>query len=259
MADSLSHNWFNGRVALVTGASSGIGREVALALGKAGAFVGVNYRKNREGADQAVQEIEAAGSQGVAIQSDVSRAEDVVRMYAELADAFGDRVDMLVNNAGNWMDKCSIVDCSDDEWDRMFAVNARSVFLCCRTAARRMIDQGEGAIVNLGSVAGHTGGGGGTVPYAAAKAAVHTLTRGLAKELGPHGIRVNTVAPGVIDTPMLEGRIEPEVGEKITSVTPLHRFGQPREIAPLVLLLLSPDCSYVTGTIIEVAGGLVMR
>ena len=259
MADTLFHNWFNGRVSLVTGASSGIGLEIALALGKAGAKVGVNYHKNREGADKAVQGIVAAGGQAVAIQADVSRAADVERMYAELAVAFGNRVDMLVCNAGSWMDRCSIVDCSDETWDRMFTVNARSVFLCCRMAARRMIDQGDGAIVNIGSVAGHTGSGESAVPYAAAKAAVHTFTRGLARELGPHGIRVNAVAPGVIETPMLEGRVAPEIRDKIISVIPLLRFGQPREIAPLVLSLLSPDCSYVTGTIIEVDGGLVMR
>ena len=180
-------------------------------------------------------------------------------MFAEFDVASGGRLDMLVNNAGEWMDKRPVLECTDDQWDRMFAVNARSVFLCCRQAARRMVEQGEGAIVNIGSVAGHTGGGGGTVPYAAAKAAVHTFTRGLARELGPHGIRVNGVAPGMADTAMLDGRVTPEARSALLAATPLGRMAEPREVASIVTMLLSPAASFVTGEIVEVNGGLAMR
>lgn len=253
------NEWFKDRVALVTGASSGMGFEVAAALGRAGSSVGVNFRKNAEGADQAVRQIEAAGGRARAIQADVSRSGDVERMFDELADSFGDRIDMLVNNAGDWMDKLPIAECDDQTWRRIWEVNATSVFLCCRAAARKMIAQGEGTIVNFGSVAGHTGGGGGTVPYAAAKSAVHTFTRGLARELGPQGIRVNCVAPGMIDTPMLVGRVTPQADEALTGMTPLGRRGQAREVAPLVLTLLCPAGSYITGEVIQVDGGLLMR
>jgi len=166
---------------------------------------------------------------------------------------------MLVNNAGDWMDRVSIVDCPQSLWDRMFAANATSVFLCSQQAARRMIRQGSGSIVNVGSLAGHTGGGGGTVPYASAKAAVHTFTRGLARELGPHGIRVNAVSPGMVETPMLEGRVSNEARSSLAASTPLRRFGRPEEIAPIVLMLLSPRASYMTGEIVEVNGGLLTR
>ena len=252
-------SWFLDRVALVTGASSGMGTHIALALGKAGAKVGINYRKNEEGARNVQQQIEKAGGRGVAIQADVSKPRDVERMFAELEDAFDSHIDMLVNNAGDWMDKHPIAECDDETWDHMFAVNAKSVFLCCRIAARKMIKQKEGSIVNIGSVAGQTGGGGGTVPYAAAKAAVHNFTRGLARELGPHGIRVNAISPGLTDTPMITDRVSSQGRNAIADMTPLGRIGEAHEVAPMVLTLLSPDSSYITGTIVDVNGGLLMR
>jgi len=255
----MTESWFTDRVVLVTGASSGMGIHIALALGKAGARVGVNYRKNEASARKVQEQIEASGGRAVVLQADVSRTADVERMFEDLAEAFGERLDCLVNNAGDWMDKLPVAECDDETWDRMFAVNARSVFLCCRSAARKMIAQGEGSIVNIGSVAGQTGGGGGTAAYAAAKAAVHNFTRSLARELGPQGIRVNAVAPGLFDTPMIEGRVS-EAGRKaIEDATPLGRLGDPPEIAHIVLTLLSPGASFMTGTIVDVNGGLLMR
>lgn len=251
--------WFKGKTAVVTGASSGIGAEIASSLGRAGANVVVNYRGNRAGAEAVKHRIESGGGRALLCRADVSLAADVQSMFDEAGSAFGDRIDMLVNNAGNWMDKQPVISCDEATWDQMFAVNTRSVFLCCQCAARVMVEQGGGAIVNIGSLAGHTGGGGGTVPYAAAKAAVHTFTRGLAKELGPKNVRVNAVAPGMIDTPMLEGRVPKQSIDALNAMTPLGRLGRPNEIAPLVLLLLSPASGFMTGEIVEVNGGLLMR
>jgi 3-oxoacyl-[acyl-carrier protein] reductase len=251
--------WFHQRVALVTGASSGMGKAIAAALGQAGAVVGINYHSNRDAAIQLRDELHGGGNDAEIFQADVSNAGQVARLFQQFEERFGQRLEMLVNSAGEWMDKLPIAECSEDHWDRMFALNAKSVFLCCRHAAQRMIPRHSGAILNVGSLAGHTGGGGGTVPYAAAKAAVHTFTRGLARELAPHGIRVNAVAPGMIDTPMLAGRLSPEGTKQLLAATPLGRFGNPAEIAPLALSLLSPASSYVTGQIVEINGGLLMR
>jgi NAD(P)-dependent dehydrogenase (short-subunit alcohol dehydrogenase family) len=259
MNQPISNQWCQGRVALVTGASSGMGRETALALGRAGAKVGVNYCRNQATADATVQEIKSASGEAITIQADVSQSADVDRMFAELACAFGDRLDYLVNNAGEWMkQRTLVVDCSDELIERMWSINARSVFFCCRAAARRMIQQGDGVIVNVGSNVGHSGGGGGTVPYCAAKAAVNTLTRGLGRELGPHGIRVVGVAPGVVDTPMTE-HLAPEIRQKVMDATPLRRFGEANEVAGTILALLSPSCSFVSGTILDVDGGYLTR
>lgn len=253
-------SWYRDRVALVTGASSGMGYEMALALGRAGARVGVNYRSNRSAAEELVSRIQRAGGQAVAIGADVSKPVDVDRLFDELASSFGQQLQMLVNNAGDWMDKSPIADCPLELWDRMFAVNVRSMFLCCQKAARLMIGHGQGgAIVNMGSIAGHTGGGGGTVPYASAKAAVHTFTRGLAKELAAYNVRVNAIAPGMVDTPMLKGRVSPEGEKALLAATPLKRMARPDEVAATALYLLSPASSFVTGEIIEVNGGLLMR
>jgi 3-oxoacyl-[acyl-carrier protein] reductase len=247
---------FQGKVALVTGASSGIGRATALRLGAAGATVGVHCRSNRDSAESVREQIEAAGGRAVVLQADVSRADEVERMFAELDAEADGRLDMLVNNAGEWMDRMPILDCPESQWDRMLDVNAKSVWLCCRQAAKRMIARESGSIVNVGSVVGHTGGSGGTLPYVAAKAAVHTMTRGLARELAPHHIRVNAVAPGFVDTPMLEGRVTEERAQQLVL---LGRKGEPDEVAAVILALLSPAFTFVTGEIVDVNGGMLMR
>jgi len=253
-------SWFSGRVALVTGASSGMGQAIAVALGQAGACVGVHYRGNRAGAELTCQQVIDAGGKATVLQADLSNAKQVNAMFEMLDSEFQSSIEMLVNNAGDWMDKAPILDCPLEQWEKMFAVNTLSVFLCCQQAGRRMVEAGNGGvIVNIGSLAGHTGGGGGTVPYAAAKAAVHTLTRGLAKELAPKNIRVNCIAPGMIDTPMLDGRVGVESFNFLKKLTPMGRIGRPDEIASSTLMLLSPSSSFVTGQIIDVNGGLLMR
>src|SRR5690606_11767126 len=161
-APALDLSWCRDRVALVTGAGSGIGRAVALALGRAGAQVGVHYRGNHRGAAAVVDEIRGGGGRAAALAADLSDPAGAQRLFEQLDETFDGPAHMLINNAGDWMDKRPILECDAAVWDRMFAVNARSVFLCCREAARRMVNASvEGAIVNVGSLAGHTGGGGG--------------------------------------------------------------------------------------------------
>jgi 3-oxoacyl-[acyl-carrier protein] reductase len=243
---------------LVTGAGSGIGAAVAVALGAAGAAVGVHYNRNRTGADKVIRQIRDAGATAEAFGADLTDAQAVENLFKDFDNKMGN-ITGLVNNAGDWMDKSPIVDCTLAQWQHMFEVNVTSVFLCCQQAARRMIERKAGGIVNVGSVAGHTGGGGGTVPYAAAKSAVHTLTRGLARELAPHGVRVNGVSPGMVDTPMLAGRVSDQARQQISRLTPLGRFAEARELGPAIVFLLSSGASYITGEIIEVNGGLLMH
>lgn len=259
MFDKDTQDWFKRKAALVTGAAQGVGREIALQLGRAGAKVGVNYRTSEREAHAACEVITRDGGSAIALSADLSRPDEVQAMFSRFHEHFGARLDMLVNNAGQWMDKTPIVNCPLELWERMIDVNAKSVFLCCQHAARLMKDQQSGSIVNIGSLAGHTGGGGGTVPYAAAKAAVHTFTRGLAREMAPFGVRVNAVAPGMVDTPMIQGRVSEQAAQQLKANTPLNRFAAPAEIVPAVMFLLSPAASFITGSVIEVNGGLLMR
>jgi len=180
-------------------------------------------------------------------------------LFETAAKTFGGRLDVLFNNAGRWMDRIPTTDCSEELWDDIFDTNVKSAFLCSRAAIPIMEKQQRGVIINTGSVAGHTGGGGGTLAYAASKAAVHTMTRSLAKEVAKHGIRVCGVAPGIVDTPLLHRHEKPEMMEKLKALTPLIRLATSEEVAAAVLFLASDEASYITGEIIEVNGGLLMH
>ena len=250
---------FTGKVAIVTGASSGIGYAAAEALAERGANVVATYLNNEPGAQSLRAATEDSPGQVDTIKVDVSRPEDVAMMVDHTAERFGGRIDILINNAGQWMDKVSIAECSDELWDRVMDVNLKSVFLCCRAVIPTMVTQKDGAIVNITSIAGQTGGGGGTVPYGAAKAGAITLTKGLARELARDNVRVNAVAPGVIDTPMQHRHSTPDQLTRFADSTVLKRLGKASDVVGAILLLASSYAAYITGETIDVNGGLSMR
>jgi 3-oxoacyl-[acyl-carrier protein] reductase len=178
----------NGRVAVVTGASTGIGRWAAIALAECGAAVAVNYHKNQAGAEETKRIIESQGGRAAIVQADVSTKQGAQSLVETARAQFGP-IDILVNNAGDLIQRCSLLEFSEELWDRVMDLNFKSVLLCAQAVMREMMDRGHGSIINVGSIAGHHGGGPGAAVYAAAKAGVMCLTKGLAKELAPYGVR----------------------------------------------------------------------
>jgi 3-oxoacyl-[acyl-carrier protein] reductase len=246
-----------GQVALVTGASSGIGRATAEALAREGARVGVNYLKNRSGAEQTVGVIRKAGGEGLAFQADVTSASAVQSMVAALRKKWG-RIDILVNNAGDLLARRTLADMTEEYWDQIMALNLKSAFLCVKAVWEEMAARKSGCIVNVTSIAGRNGGGPGAAAYAAAKGGLLTYNKGLAKELAPHGIRVNAIAPGVIATPYHERYSPPELFQKYILGIPMARAGTSEEIADVIVFLASPASRYMTGETVEVNGGAWM-
>jgi 3-oxoacyl-[acyl-carrier protein] reductase len=246
-----------GQVALVTGASSGIGRATAEALALQGARVGVNFHKNQKGAEQALETIRKAGGEALAIHADVTRHSDVQAMVGAVRKRWG-RIDILVNNAGDLLARRTLADMSEEYWDQIMALNLKSVFLCVQAVWEEMAARKSGCIVNVSSIAGRNGGGPGAAAYAAAKGGMLTYTKALAKELAPHGIRVNGVAPGVIMTPYHERHSSPDLMQKFVAGIPLGRAGTAQEVADVIVFLASPGARYITGETVEVNGGLLM-
>lgn len=242
------------QVALVTGASSGIGRATAEALGRQGARVAVNYLKNQAGAEQAVERIRQAGGEALPIRADVTSSSDVRGMVAAVRREWG-RIDILVNNAGDLIARHTLADMTEDYWDNIMALNLKSAFLCVQAVWEEMAARKSGCIVNVSSIAGRNGGGPGAAAYAAAKGGLLTYTKGLAKELASHGVRVNGVAPGLIDTPYHERYSPPELFKKYISTIPMGRAGTAEEVADVITFLASPQARYLTGETIEVNGG----
>jgi 3-oxoacyl-[acyl-carrier protein] reductase len=247
-----------GKVCLVTGASTGIGAAVARALGAQGARVAVHYNQSRDAADRVVADIKAAGGEGVAIGGDVARAKAVAEIVDRTAAQFG-RIDVLINNAGSLIKRVPIPDASDDHYDAVMDVNARSVFAACRAVVPHFRKAGRGNIINTTSIAARHGGGPGSVLYASAKGFVSTLTRGLAKELVKDNIRVNAVSPGVIATPFHERFSTAEQLKAMMAMIPMGRLGASEECVGTYLYLASDALSgYVTGQVVEVNGGQLM-
>ena len=246
-----------GQVALITGASSGIGRATAEAMAREGARVGVNYLKNQKGAEEAVETIRKAGGEAVAIRANVTRLDEVDALVAAVRKEWG-RIDILVNNAGDLLARHTLADMTEEYWDQIMDLNLKSPFLCTQAVWEEMAARQSGCIVNVTSIAGRNGGGLGAAAYAAAKGGLLTYTKGLAKELAPHGIRVNGIAPGVIATPYHERYSPPELMAKFVATIPMGRVGTSEEVADVMLFLASPAARYILGETVEVNGGMLM-
>jgi 3-oxoacyl-[acyl-carrier protein] reductase len=243
-----------GKVALVTGASRGIGRAIAITLAEAGADVVVNYAGSEQAAQEVVEQIEAMGRKAVKLQADVSSmqaAEDLVKQTIEIMG----QIDILVNNAGITRDNL-IMRMKEDEFDQVIATNLKGVFNCVKAVTRPMMKQRSGRIINISSVVGVLGNPG-QANYVAAKAGVIGLTKATARELATRGILVNCVAPGFIETDMTD-KLSGEMREQMMKQIPLERLGQPEDIAKAVRFLASDDSSYMTGQTIHVDGGMYM-
>lgn len=246
-------------VALVTGGGAGLGRACALDLGKRGARVAVHYMKSREGADKVVAELQAAGTEAAAFQADLTKAAEVTALVDAVTARFGS-IDILVNNAGDLIARQPLLEMTESFFRSVLDVNLVSMFLVTRAVAPGMVSRNQGVIVNMSSLAAWNGGGPGAGAYSTAKGGVVSLTKGFAKELAPHGIRVNCVAPGLIGETAFHGRFTaPAAFESIAKGVLLGRAGVPSEVATVVTFLASGDSSFLTGETIEINGGANMR
>lgn len=242
---------------LITGGSRGIGRAVAVMAGRRGWSVGVNYAGNEKAAQNTVQAVQAAGGRAIAIRGDVASEADVIAMFDASEKAFG-KLDGLVNNAGIVGPTADLADMPLERLKRMFDTNVLGSVLCAREAARRLSTRrgGKGgSIVNLSSVAAKLGSPNLFVDYATSKGAIDTLTLGLSKELGPEGIRVNAVRPGIIETEIHASAGEPDRAARVGKTVPLGRAGSADEVAEAIIWLLEDASSYVSGALLDVAGG----
>ncbi|MEH7203652.1 3-oxoacyl-[acyl-carrier-protein] reductase [Bacillus safensis] len=242
------------KTAVVTGASRGIGRSIAIDLAKSGANVVVNYSGNEAKANEVVDEIKALGQQAFTVKADVSNAEEVQAMMKQAIDTFGS-IDILVNNAGITKDNL-LMRMKENEWDDVININLKGVFNCTKAVTRQMMKQRSGRIINLASVVGVCGNPG-QANYVAAKAGVIGLTKTTAKELATRHITVNAVAPGFISTDMTD-KLDENVQTEMLKQIPLSRFGAPEDISNVVVFLASEGAGYITGQTIQVDGGMVM-
>ncbi|MDQ3710991.1 MAG: SDR family oxidoreductase [Acidobacteriota bacterium] len=269
---------FTGKVVLVTGASSGIGRATAEFFGACGAKVAVSYLKNQVGAEAAVaaiaganigrgmasgadantvsESIETAGK-ALAVQADVTKNSEIERMIKEVEENLG-TIDILVNNAGSLVERLLTAELTEERWDEVFALNVKSAFFAAQAVVPKMLEKGAGVIINVTSIAGRNGGAPGSIHYSAAKGAMTTMTKGLAKEFAAQNIRVNGVSPGVIDTPFHETFSTPEAMANFKNIIPMGRVGTSAEVAHVIAFLASDAAAYLCGETIEINGGMLM-
>jgi NAD(P)-dependent dehydrogenase (short-subunit alcohol dehydrogenase family) len=246
-----------GRVALVTGASSGIGAATAKVLAELGARVAIGYHKNQAGAEEVERDIVQRGGKAIRIRADARVAADIRELVNVSTTELGP-IDILVNNAGSLIERMRLVEQTEERWDEVMNLNLKSAMLCSQAVAQSMIERKTGAIVNVASIAGRNGGGLGAAAYSVAKGGLITFTKSLAKELAPHGIRVNAVSPGVIDTPFHQVFSTLEMIRSFVATIPLGRVGTPDECARVIAFLASDAASYVVGETVEINGGQLM-
>ena len=243
-----------GKVAVVTGGSRDIGKAISIKLAKEGAKVVVNYNNSESGAKETVAEIKAAGGDAIAVKADVSKLADIENLKLKAVETFGNSVDILVNNAGGLFARKTLQELDEDFYNLVMDVNFKSTVFVMQAFEPLM---GKGAsIINLSSQAARDGGGGGSSLYASSKGAVSTFTRAMAKELGPKGIRVNALCPGLIGTKFHDDFTKDEVRTKVAAGTPLRREGSANEVADLVVYLASDEASFITGNNVDINGGL---
>lgn len=243
-----------GKIAVVTGGSRDIGRAIAVKLAQEGARVVVNYYNSEAGANETVEAIKSLGQQAIAIKADVSDLGDIAKLKSETIAAFGDKVDILVNNAGGLFARKTLQEFDEKFYNLVMDVNFKSTVFVTQAFEPLM---GKGAsVINLSSQASRDGGGGGSALYSSSKGAVTTFTRAMAKELGPKGIRVNALCPGLIGTKFHDDFTADEVRKKVAAGTPLRKEGSAEEVADLVAYIASDEASFITGNNIDINGGL---
>ena len=245
---------FKDKVAIVTGGGRDIGKSISLRLASEGAKVVINYRSDEAAAKATLDEIEAAGGTALLARADVTKADEVAALVKATTDAFGGKVDILVNCAGGMVARKTLADMDEAFFDTVMDLNLKSAFLVTKAVLPHL--ESGAAIVNIASQAGRDGGGPGASIYAASKGALMTLTRSWAKELGPQGIRVNALNPGLIGTTFHDIFSKPEGRAAVAGNTPLRREGHPDEVAAAVAFLASGDASFLTGTNVDINGGL---
>lgn len=247
-----------GKTAIVTGASRGIGAATAIALAEAGARrIVIHYNSYREGAEQVLKRIRESGADGATVQADLTRPDGAARCLDSIAGDVSS-CDILVNNAGSLIERAPLLGCPPDTYDKVMNLNVRSVWEISQAVAPGMVERRNGVIVNVSSIAARTGGGPGATLYAAAKAAVSAMTRGMAKELAPHGVRVNAISPGTVDNYFHEQFSTREMLDRVVAATPLGRLATNEEMADVVVFLCVDGSRYVVGQTIELNGGMYM-
>jgi len=241
------------KVALVTGGGRDIGREICIKLASLGAKVCLNYYQSNEEGDETLRLIKDRGGEACVLEGDLTNYNAIKKVVKKCADEFGSRIDILVNVVGGLVARKTMEEMDEKFWDLVLGLNLKSTFLVTKEVLTYM--KSGGVIVNFSSQAARDGGGPGAIAYATSKGGVLTFTKGLAKELGPKGIRVNCVSPGMISTKFHDTFTKPEVREKVAAATPLRREGKASEVADLVAYLVSEESSFITGASIEINGG----